>query len=516
MAHKELISKDKIFPIIIAGVLCAGIVFRIIHLFFIPKGIPFDLGGLYYEFARQIVQAGFRFPVTIPFYTDGGLPFAYPPLVFFIEAVLIHFLNPDKFLLVNLLPSIFLVMSLFAFYFLTKELFSQSKSLQFFSLMAFIVLPNTYQGSVQASGVVEAFSSIMVIVFMYLTIRLRYKKMRDFILLGVIGGLCVWSSPGSAYAVIYLFIAFALYIFGRRANYWHYFRNLFIAGITVIIVASPYLLTVIRNHSLSIFTNSFLGQHSVEVIKTQLLYTLSLKYLTNIDLLWVLGLVGLVALIRTRHWIIPFWFLSLSLIPRESIWLVGAAGALLIGYAINLLYNFILDGLRSPGGIRKISSWVVIVFCLLFMALKINLIFDDYYAFYKSVENSLPTKGNINSLEWMNQNLPKGAKLIVIVSNNGIIEWAPPITERTVLNVPYGSEFDVSKRVIISIFNKKAKDCQDISCISGIVKESFYLDSYYLLISDQFLDGLGLTSNRVDIDLLYENEDLNLFQVHNQ
>lgn len=506
----------KFFPLSIVVVLVAGIIFRIIHLFLIPKGIPFDLGGLYYEFARQIEQANFHFPVTIPFYTDGGLPFAYPPLVFFIEAVILRFFHPDKFLLVNTLPSVFLVISLFTFYFLTKALYPENRSVHVFSLLAFIVLPNTYQGSIQASGVVEAFSSIFVILFMFLTVRLKFEKFWNFILIGSVGGLCVWSSPGSAYATVYLFVAFALYHFRRQKNYWIYLRNLLIAGITSVLVASPYFLTVIHNHSIYIFTQSFLGQHGADVFKTQLMYTLSLKYLTNIDILWVFGLVGLITLIRTRNWIIPFWFISLSLIPRESVWLVGAAGALLIGYAANLLFIFILDGLKSPEGRKKFSSWALALFCLLFLVIKGNLIFDDYYSFYKSVENSLPTTGNINTLEWMNQNLPKDAKVAVVVSNNGIIEWAPPITKRTILNVPYGTEFDISKRATISRFNKKVTDCEDLLCISKSVNDSFSIESFHLLISDQFLDGVTIASDKLDVQLIYKNEDLNLFKVNIQ
>jgi hypothetical protein len=505
-----------IYPISVVIVFAIGIFFRVVHLFFIPKGVPFDLGGLYYEFALQIEQANFHFPVTIPFYTNGGLPFAYPPLVFFIEALIIHLFQPDKFLLVNILPPIFLVISLFVFYGLTRKLFPENKTMQVISLLAFAILPNAYQGSIQASGVVEAFSSIIVILFMYFTVGLKFEKIWDFVIVGAVGGLCVWSSPGGAYAVVYLFIALAVYLFGRRKNFWSYLLNLLIAGITIILVASPYLLTVIHNHSVSIFTQSFLGQHSSEVIKTQLIYTLSLKYLTNIDILWVFSLVGLVTLIKTRNWIIPFWFISLCLIPRESVWLIGASGALLIGYAATLLFNFIFDGLRSLEGRKKVSSWAVAGFCLLFLILKANLIYEDYYSFYKSVEDSLPTTGNIDTLEWMNQNLPEDAKVTVVVSNNGIIEWAPPIVQRTVLNVPYGTEFDVQKRAVISHFNKEVVKCKDIACISSSTQDAFSTNSYYLLISDYFLENINMNSDTQSAKLVYENEDLNLFLVNDR
>jgi len=211
--------KQMIYPTSVAIIFTIGILLRVVHLFYLPRGIPFDRGGLYYEFALQISQANFHFPVTIPFYTNGGLPFAYPPLVFFIEAAIIRVFNPDKFLLVNILPLIFVVITLFAFFGLTRKIFPQNKLLQVVSLLAFAILPNAYQQQIQAGGVVEAFGTVIVILYMYLTISLQFTKVWDFILIGFIGGLCVWSSPGSAYASVYLFLALAIFLFFKHRDY---------------------------------------------------------------------------------------------------------------------------------------------------------------------------------------------------------------------------------------------------------------------------------------------------------
>lgn len=91
--------KQMIYPTSVAIIFTIGILLRVVHLFYLPRGIPFDRGGLYYEFALQISQANFHFPVTIPFYTNGGLPFAYPPLVFLLKRQSFVFLTPISFYL---------------------------------------------------------------------------------------------------------------------------------------------------------------------------------------------------------------------------------------------------------------------------------------------------------------------------------------------------------------------------------------------------------------------------------
>ncbi|MHA1279670.1 MAG: hypothetical protein ACTSQ8_20900, partial [Candidatus Helarchaeota archaeon] len=61
--------KQKVFHI---AIIFIGIVMRTYHLFSVGFSKPWRFGGLYLEFARQIYQNHYLFPVTIPHYTYGG------------------------------------------------------------------------------------------------------------------------------------------------------------------------------------------------------------------------------------------------------------------------------------------------------------------------------------------------------------------------------------------------------------------------------------------------------------
>ena len=82
-------KKFGISKVIAVLTLLVGSFLRVYHLFkvdFVHE--PFRLGGLFVEFSEQIAQNGFRFPVTIPYYSEGGIPFAYPPLGFYLAGLL--------------------------------------------------------------------------------------------------------------------------------------------------------------------------------------------------------------------------------------------------------------------------------------------------------------------------------------------------------------------------------------------------------------------------------------------
>jgi len=80
------------------AIMLVGAGLRLYPLIIFPLDEPFRLSGLFYEFSRQIVLNNFAFPETIPYYSAEGIPFAYPPLSFYVQAILIHLFNPALFL----------------------------------------------------------------------------------------------------------------------------------------------------------------------------------------------------------------------------------------------------------------------------------------------------------------------------------------------------------------------------------------------------------------------------------
>ena len=61
-----------------------------------PPPIDEASGGLFLAFAGAIADNGYILPATLANYTDGGIPFAYPPLSFLLEAVLVHILGVPR------------------------------------------------------------------------------------------------------------------------------------------------------------------------------------------------------------------------------------------------------------------------------------------------------------------------------------------------------------------------------------------------------------------------------------
>ena len=71
-------------------------------------GFPINDGGLFYTMMRAIQANGFRLPETIH-YNGLNIPFAYPPLGFYVGAALSTVLHVDPLLVLRWFPAIVLV-----------------------------------------------------------------------------------------------------------------------------------------------------------------------------------------------------------------------------------------------------------------------------------------------------------------------------------------------------------------------------------------------------------------------
>ena len=91
--------------------------------YYLSNPYPSYATALFPHMAEVLIENGYRRPETVPFYTEGGIPFAYPPLMFYVMAVLID-LGIDPYQLIRLLPGIAITLALIPYFYLAREFLS--------------------------------------------------------------------------------------------------------------------------------------------------------------------------------------------------------------------------------------------------------------------------------------------------------------------------------------------------------------------------------------------------------
>lgn len=497
------------FLLSIFVILLIGIAIRIFHLFIVGFTVPFNLGGLFYEISLQIIKNNFVIPHFIPFYSIGGLPFAYPPIPFYIQAILIKIFSPPDFLTVNLLPPLFSILSLFSFPFLAKKVLKTKLGI-FIATFAFAVMPIAFIEQIEGQGLAESLGTLTLIWYAFSLLRISEKNSRGRILFaGLILGICIMSSPGSAYAAVLTSLVFTGYMIFESINHKSALPLISCAavGISGLIISSPYWLTVVFFHGFDIFLTPFIAQNNNSVgrfIKGILEFNIFPGAFFWRGLFYL----GIFEALLRKNYILIFYSIILFFIPRET-WVMCIPVGLCIGYGIEGFF-FHLQFLSSfkekafKCGIKVIIITIIFILSYRNTTISLKKLIDS-----KDTDISLI---QINDLKQIRNLLPINASVIV-AGDSGLIEWSSAIIEREVINNHFGLEWQpskIEKALSITTAVLKAKNTDEIL---NIVKDNYKdIDKVYLISDKPFFQQLKKNSSdkKTEFTPIQEYNDLTL------
>mgnify|MGYP001046310245 CR=1 FL=1 len=491
---KKQSKKSKIYLLISIFVIIIGVVLRTYHLFLVGFSKPWGAGGLYLEFARQIFQNNYSLPIIIPHYTYGGLPFAYPPLPFYIESLLVFSLSLPEYLIVNLLPPFVSILSLILFFILIKNVL-KNKYAQLFSLVLYSITPICFMEQVEGAGLAESFGTLFIILLL-LVFWLYYQspyRMTRLILSSLVWGLTVMASPASAYLSVFIFFTlFFMLIRKEKGNLIKMILYILIMGLLAVLLSSLYLGTVIRNHGLGLLINSFVSQHEGSFFIFSFFVRLAkMDLIINEPILSILFITALFVLLYNKKFELLFMSLFSVLIPREN-WIMGIVGILMIGVATDLILSYLPDKFLQKE-IQKFSVLVTII-----AVAGILLLRPLYFVLTRDLiwKHSLDTS-QIRLLENIKVDSTSRENLIIL-GNNEFLEWAPYITEKSVLNVWFGTELAPSK-FWVQDAHASLIDCKNIECVNHNIGRNFGADAVSVVIDLNFIDDFQ-TENFSDVE----------------
>jgi hypothetical protein len=465
--------------------------------------VPFGCGGLYVQFAKEIRQAHYRLPIRIPYYTLEGVPYAYPPLAFYILALLFDFTPVSEFAAMNFLPTLISCFTVIAFYALAKTIFPGPRFALAASLI-YALLPAAFIEHTFGDGLVEALGTFSYIGAMVAMARLNRRN--DFIsslLLGAAIGLNVYSSPGAAYATVISILVFWVSSPGRCS-----LSRLVIAIGVGALLSVPYLVIVSANHSPDIFFRTWFRQHSIKQAFEKMWFDRTGE--PHLALLGLLTLMGLFRSVLCGEYWKAVWFFATYLVPREYQYLMAVPMA---GLAAEGLFQVLLPGVSqiAPAGfvhrlnlqkahIRAIAILGVFVYGVA-SAIAVAGFLPEQQAFV--------SKDELAMMEWIRRHTDRASAFLVIGDE---IEWFPEIVERATVNVVQGSEWVRDDWVYQ--FHRAVDQCETLSCCLGVATDYGVFPDYVYVSKSadrtSMIETAGL-ENRLRV--VEENDGAILFRV---
>ncbi|WP_227357601.1 ArnT family glycosyltransferase [Haladaptatus salinisoli] len=474
--------------------------------------------GLYLQIAQEISAHSYGLPERIPLYTNDGVPFGYPPLMYYVSAIIMETTGVGPITLSRLLPGFVTVLYLVPFYFLAREVL-QSTPRAGFATLLLAVTPPVLQWHLSAGGIVRAPAFLFTLTGAYTGLKLFKTSERKWIIPSmVLFGLTILTHP--VYTVFFGITYLVMFICFKPTPQGLVHGAIVAVG--GILLASPWWLQIIATHGIDIFAAAS-GTHSgigggVSRLLDQFVYPLAF----DIPSIFYLGsFAGAVYLLAKRRVFLPLWLVSAAFMLGK-VRFQFPAGAMM---ASVLVFEVFVPRIRawSRSNYSRSAPLIgVIILGILVSSVGVSFAASGLNSHHHST--SQPAFIDYNdkaAMDWVKENTASDADFVVL---GDAAEWFPLMTDRAILVGPWGVEWEGHKpyNKHLSLYKRMSR-CPEKTCLTEkMISNDVNPDYIYVPKGHYTVRGIDeyqkpwmreqlVNSERYKI--IYENEGAMIFRV---
>jgi hypothetical protein len=272
---------------------------------------PVNDGGLFVAMTRAIEAAEWRLPETIA-WNGMDLPFAYPPVAFYLAGFINAVFGADLFSVFRWLPLVASTLIVPAVFLLGRDLLRSDLG-GLVAALAYALTPASFVWMIQGGGVTRSPGLLLAVLAVWQTVLLVRKPSRARVVgVGLLAGATALVHPGAAVFAAASGVLLLLFEGRTRSALLHAAGALALAGLVVL----PWAAIVVSRHGLAALTD--VPSNGPDLIAA--LFAVLAGRVTGapfLDPLAILGLgLALLSLIR-RRWLLPIWFLASLLVSYQ-------------------------------------------------------------------------------------------------------------------------------------------------------------------------------------------------------
>ena len=424
--------------------------------FVLSSDFPLNDGGLFYVMIQDLIRSHYALPVYTS-YNSANIPFAYPPLPFYIAAFFAKAFKWPILEILRLFPAIASILTVPAFCALSRAML-KSRSQSAFAVLAFAMLPRSFLWHIVGGGLTRSLG------FLFATLTLRqayllYTSPRRWFLLTTVlcAGLAILCHPEKAWCAA--FGAGIMFLFVGRNRRGIRDSLLVTMGATGLVM--PWLGAVVARHGLApLVSAAQTGGHSWYSWLPILTFGFLRDCFTGV--LPVVGVLGVLVCARDRELLLPIWLLAIWILqPRTAATFSTIPLAMLVGIGVDRVILPLINARPAEGSqsspltrfggeveaapLRSRLHGVLPVAVLCFL-----LVNGIVSALSVGSSTGSPLRalgqGEQEAMEWVAAMTPKASRFLVITPTaqwprDATSEWFPALAQRVSLDTVQGSEW---------------------------------------------------------------------------
>jgi hypothetical protein len=454
-------------------------------------GFAINDGGMFSVMVDDLKASHYILPAFTT-YNHLNIPFAYPPLGFYLGRIASDLFGWTAPQTLRWVPAFFAALSIPAFYWLARRLL-KDKYYAAISTLFFALMPRALSWYVMGGGLTRSPGQLFMLLTLATVVRLyEENRRRDIFLAGLFGALAVMSHPEAA---VHTFVS-ALFLWIMLSRKWTGFLNSLLVGLVVLLLSAPWWVTVLHYHGLGpLLKGAATGQKTLAIFHLLFFVFTEEPYATVIA---VLGLIGIAHQLVHRKYLLPLWMAipffvegrsaaGPAAIPLAMLAAIGLVDVVYAGLGILIAKGGALQppessetGMPKPEQILP-AERNIFVYVLLY------LIFCTYQ-FGFGLSNATLYPPDQEAMNWVREHTPDSSRFLVLtgtssVSCDSVLEWFPALTGRQSIFTVQGTEWtqgkDFSAYVTSTYPAQRCLTSGDASCLDAAVNRSAY-DFIYL------------------------------------
>jgi len=434
--QKRTLTTNEISTLILLMAIILGAWLRVSPAWL--AGFPVNDGGMFYKMILDL-QANSYTPPSITTYNNLDIPFAYPPLTFYIGAVLSELLNISPLVVLRWVPGVINTLCIAAFYFLAREILGD-KLKSALATLVFAITPRMGIWLSMGGGLTRSFGMLFMLLTIIQAHRLFSKKSspHQSIFWGMVfGGLTLLTHPESS---IFAFVV-SVYMWCTRSRSLRRLLHGGLVSLGALVIAGPWYGFVIYTHGIDPFLSALrTGGQSFGAI-LRLINFDSLTQEVFIDILGVLGLLGMIYLFVKREYFIPGMFVLIYLVQPRS---AHTVGNIPLAMAASIILGVLPYALSGNDKTIYFGRLVKIFIAIITPYLLANMLYSSYMLSLNHLSDD-----EIAAFAWAKENSSVDSRFLVLTSESetmcdAVAEWFPALSERTSLATVQGREWLLS------------------------------------------------------------------------
>lgn len=471
-----------------ALLLFAAFLFGVIVRFYpaVANGFPLNDGGMFYTMVEDLQANGYRIP-QVTTYNHADIPFAYPPLGFYLTAILSDLLPVPALSIFLYLPAVFNTLTILAVYLLAKET-TDSRITAALTAIIYAFSWRAFTWQVMGGGITRAPGVLFLVLMAWQAAKLFKGYRHNHLLLTILFGAgTVLSHPQTAlHAAVIGFLIFLLWGRSKRG-----IASALLVGLGVAVLSAPWWLNLLLQHGLAPMASA-----SVTSDRSLSFYLYILRGLSPLNLpaipFLILMYVGIWVSIRERNFLYIAWAAFAYLAdPRGADSIALVPETVLAAMGLIQLAGWLSREKGEPLERQMMMRGsLILTLGFLFWSLILSGITD-----FQLVNTSLK-QPDLELMEWVRLNSGSEETFLIVTGRefslgDPLQEWFPALTGRRSVTTIQGLEWTLAEG-FFTWFDQLAElqRCEDVTCVQTWA-ESNRIEYDYLIVLSPEDDGLN-------------------------